>query len=527
MVMQVNNKLCVMHHSRNIFHFSKVVYFIILLPFLLSSCASLYFKPLPAPGEPFKIPDMGELPNRDHWHGFVFNGEKVGFARLQIIPIPEVQQYRVLSEAHIRIRFLGMDKRIDLKSDDIVKPDLSLVSFHCEQKMDEKPLVLDGRIAKGILRVRQKRGDEEKTTEKFLSGALYPSSLINLYPVLRGMAVGSSYRYDVYDPQTQSIVAVDQRVLSFEESAKLALEPSFKVETHIHGQRVESWINAKGETIFEMGMGGVLITYREDKEQAKRFLAEASFNKQDIIFDFSLVKTDRPISCPRSAASMKAAVWGLSGALPPLCGSQQAFSEEYADGKLTVVFLLNSTSSWKGKAAGEPLSSRDRHRYLAASHHIESDHPEIKKAAAETVKGAVPAYEKMERLVRWVSKEIKDEAVDSFSALEVLHSRKGECQAHTLLYAAMARAAGIPTKLAGGLVYMEGMGFLYHSWAESYAGRWIPVDPTFNQVGVDATHIKLVEGHDWASLLPLGRVIGQISIKIIDYSCASSHPPLK
>jgi transglutaminase-like putative cysteine protease len=89
-----------------------------------------------------------------------------------------------------------------------------------------------------------------------------------------------------------------------------------------------------------------------------------------------------------------------------------------------------------------------------------------------------------------------------------------------MLYTAMARAAGIPTKMVGGIVYMEGMGFLYHSWAESYIGRWIAVDPTFNQVGVDAAHIKLVEGHDWTSLLPLGKVVGQVKIKIKNYSCS-------
>ncbi len=44
-------------------------------------------------------------------------------------------------------------------------------------------------------------------------------------------------------------------------------------------------------------------------------------------------------------------------------------------------------------------------------------------------------------------------------------------------------------------------------------------DPTFNQVGVDATHIKLVEGRDWASFLQLGKIVGQIKVKVIDYSC--------
>ncbi|MBM4271579.1 MAG: transglutaminase domain-containing protein [Deltaproteobacteria bacterium] len=510
--------------GRKLFHFSRVVCVIVFFSFLLSSCASLYFKSVPAPGETLKIRDIGELPHRELWHGFVFNGEKVGFVHFRIVPTQESQEYRLISEAHMRIRFMGMMKQIDMKSDDIVRPDLSLVSFHYEQRMDEKPLMLEGKIVDGTLMVRQRSGDEEKTAHIVLSGMLYPSSVINLYPLLQGMAVGSRYRYHVYDPQTQSITEVNQTVHSFEESEKLSLEPSFKVETHMHGHSATSWINRKGETIFEMGMGGVLITYKEDEEQAKRFLAEASFNKKDVIFDFSLVKTDRVISCPRNAASMKVAVWGLSGALSPLRGSNQEFAEESMEGKPAAVFLLSGVSSWKRETAGEPLNSRDRYRYLAPSHHIEADHPEIKMAAGETVRGATSAHEKVERLVRWVSREIKDEAVDSFSALEVLHSRKGECQAHTMLYAAMARAAGIPTKLVGGLVYMDGMGFLYHSWAESYINGWVPVDPTFNQVGVDATHIKLVEGHDWTSLLQLGRVIGQIRIRIIDYSCASVIP---
>lgn len=508
-------------------HFSKAVCFILLLPFFLGSCASVYFKPVAAPEKRTQIENLGKLSGRDFWHGFVFNGEKVGFVHLKIDPIPATQQYRVSSEAHLRIRFLGMEKRIDIKSDEVVMPDLSLVSFHYEQKMEGKPLVLDGRVEKGILRVRQNSGGAEKTVEKVLSRVLYPSSVINFYPVLRGMGVGSTYRYDVYDPQTQSIAEVIQSVIAFEESAKLSLEPSFKVQTQMHGHRVSSWINIKGETIFETGMGGALITYREDEAQAKRFIAEASFNKKDLVFDFSLVKTDRPIDCPRSAVFMRVALWGLSGTLPLLRGPSQAFSEETIDGGPAVVFTLNGTAARKGAPPAEPLNTTDRHLYLQASHHLESDHPEIKKATAETVGGAATVHEKIERLVRWVSAEIGDEAVDSFSALEVLHRRKGECQAHTMLYTAMARAAGIPTKLAAGFVYVEGMGFLYHSWAESFSEGWVPVDPTYNQVGVDATHVKLVEGRDWTSLLQLANIIGQIRARVIDYSCANGSPPSK
>jgi hypothetical protein len=498
---------------------SKNAILAILCVILLGSCASRYFSPLPLPGEPLKVKDLGDLPYRELWQGFVFNGEKVGFVHLKIEPLLGKERYKILSEAHMRIRFLGMDKKITMKSEDVTKPDLSLVSFRYEQSIDEKTLMLDGNITDGNLNVVQRTGGDVKTTKTKLTSSLYPASVINLYPVLQGMKVGASYQYPVYDPQTQSIVDVSQRVITFEESKKLDLEPAYKLETRMLGHDVSSWINPRGETIFELGMGGVLITYRETEERAKSFLAEASLNKKDLIFDFSLIKTDKPVTCPRKAALLEASIEGISGVLSPLRGPQQEVLEKQIDGKTVMMYSIHEAVPLKERVPEASLSAQDRYLYLASSNHIESDHPEIRKVTEEAVKGAAAPREKVERLIPWVSAEVKDDAVDSFSALEVLHNRKGECQAHTMLYTAMARAAGIPTRLVGGIVYMEGMGFLYHAWAESYLNGWIAVDPTFNQVGVDATHIKLVEGHDWISLLQLGKIIGQIKVRIIRYAC--------
>ncbi len=112
---------------------------LILFAFLLSSCASRYFNPLPAPGEPFRIKDLGEFPYRELWQGFVFNGEKVGFTHLKIVPMPEVQRYKILSEARMHIRFMGMDKKITMNSDDIVRPDLTWSHSITNRKWTKSP----------------------------------------------------------------------------------------------------------------------------------------------------------------------------------------------------------------------------------------------------------------------------------------------------------------------------------------------------------------------------------------------------
>lgn len=491
--------------------------------FLAAGCAPFYFESTKPPAEPLRFASIEELPYREIWSGFVFNGEKVGFTYMNITQLPESQLFRVTSEARMRILFLGIDRKVSLKSVDIVRPDLTLVSFHYEQDIDGKLLTMDGALSEGLLRAAQKSGDEEKVIEKKIDAPLYPTSVINLYPVVKGLTVGAQYRFTVFDLQTQSVAEVSQRIITFEESKKLILEPAFRVETSLHGHEVTSWINKRGETILELGMGGVLITHKEEEEQARRYLFEASLNKKDILLDFSAVKTAAPLDCPREALAMDVKIDGLAGEIPLLQGPGQTAWEIREDGTRLAFFRIvkQQRPSPDEKLTG--LDTVQRNLYISSTHHLESNHPEIRKKALEITAGTATPRAKVERLSEWVAKEIKDEAVNSFSALEVLHSRKGECQAHTMLYTALARACGIPTRIVGGLVYMEGVGFLYHSWAESWVDGWEAVDPTFNQVPVDATHIKLVEGHDWTSILNLGKVIGRLKATVTDYRTSCSR----
>jgi hypothetical protein len=46
-----------------------------------------------------------------------------------------------------------------------------------------------------------------------------------------------------------------------------------------------------------------------------------------------------------------------------------------------------------------------------------------------------------------------------------------------------------------------------------WVGEWMDVDPTFDQVYADATHIKLSEG-DLVEQIKLLPVIGQLSIEV-------------
>jgi transglutaminase-like putative cysteine protease len=158
-------------------------------------------------------------------------------------------------------------------------------------------------------------------------------------------------------------------------------------------------------------------------------------------------------------------------------------------------------------------------RTLQPSIAVTSTDPRIRAAAAQITADATTDLEKIQHLVQWMQANIKREPMDAFSALDVLDSKRAECQGHAYLYAAFARSLGIPTRVQNGLMYSEvPQGFLYHSWNESLVnGHWLPVDPTFGQVGADATHVKLVEGESPAELLPLLDVIGKLQAQVLSF----------
>ena len=117
-------------------------------------------------------------------------------------------------------------------------------------------------------------------------------------------------------------------------------------------------------------------------------------------------------------------------------------------------------------------------------------------------------------LAQWVTRNIKAApAAGLASALNVLGARRGDCNERTVLYVALARAAGIPARPVAGLLAARGR-FYYHAWPEVYLGDWVPVDPTLGQFPADAAHLRFVIG-GFARQLELVRLIGKLRLEAL------------
>jgi Transglutaminase-like superfamily len=119
-----------------------------------------------------------------------------------------------------------------------------------------------------------------------------------------------------------------------------------------------------------------------------------------------------------------------------------------------------------------------------------------------------------ERINRWVHDSIHDRVTFGVpSALQVLDNRTGDCNEHTQLFVALARALGLPARVAAGLAYVDGK-FYYHAWPEVLLGDWVPVDPTFGQFPADAAHLRFVLG-GLARQTELLRLMGNLKIEVL------------
>jgi transglutaminase-like putative cysteine protease len=184
----------------------------------------------------------------------------------------------------------------------------------------------------------------------------------------------------------------------------------------------------------------------------------------------------------------------------------------------------------------DTISSGQRRALLSGDAFLQVDHPDIVAQARVIVSGLEAPTDKADALHDWVYSElIKSPALSIPSALEVLQNRRGDCNEHTVLYTALARAAGLPTRIAIGLVWSDDLdGFYYHAWpevlieevedgvaagADSNDGdsHWIALDPTLGQRRADATHLKLLEGgiETWTRLLPF---LGSLELEVVSTS---------
>ncbi len=447
---------------------------------------------------------------REDWMGTYFQGKKMGFTRTQTRWTE--QGIEVDATVFFQIRSKSIDQSTTIHQTTRLSPDFKLRSFSLLQEITGHRQQVEGRVEGNrlIYRVRSRGFDKEKSME-FPPDTL-PSSTFLLNLLADGLKVGQKGVLSLFLESFQMLVDLEYEVLR-QENLEYAGKPvaTFVIQQKFSGIETTLWVAQDGSVIKETTNQG-FTSFKESAEVAQKLDEPLTISN---IITMSLVKPDQPIDRSERVREIIFHLEPLrSPDLIPQDHRQKILQTEQLPDGLYRVALQVKTEAQQNRVDefGKPEPDMKYRKYLEESAQVQAQHPMIRALAREIVADTRDVWQAAKDINRWVYLNLRKELVDTVTALDALHERRGECQSHTYLFTAVARAAKIPTRIVNGLVYsQEYSGFLYHAWPEVYVGEWRALDPTFGQDVVDATHIKLTEG-DREGPLRLMEFVGKLKI---------------
>ncbi|MBK5274534.1 MAG: transglutaminase domain-containing protein [Desulfuromonadales bacterium] len=442
----------------------------------------------------------------DQWFGIYVDNERVGFYRQKISETAD--GYRIEGDGSVHMKVMGFSKEASMRETYQVAKNLTMRSFDVVQAINGVSSRVYGKAGDGVLRVKSENNGKSSEKQLKFKGELYPGPALNIFPLMRDVTRDKSYKTSTFDAEELKIKDVKISILGEEKApdGRLALKLRNNLYPFVDN---DIWVDAQGNTLYESVRDGLVITKAEDPKQLGAFVGALAVSKKDLIYDFSLVRVEPPIKDLAKLTGLTVEITGWNDAIPLLQEGGQT-ADKSGEGSIVVK---------TGSAVVLPPAkvAADREPYLNPAEKIESDAPEIVAKAQELTAGRKFTREIARTLAAWTADWLKDTVDDGGSALTSFKGRSGNCQTHARLYTALARAAGIPTRFVSGLVYQEGKGFLYHSWTESLLGdAWVAVDPTYNQLPADPTHLKFFEGNTQEDMAPIIAIIGRIRINVLE-----------
>jgi hypothetical protein len=351
----------------------------------------------------------------------------------------------------------------------------------------------------------------------------------------RNVNPGDKIKYFSYEPTLNTVVTVRAIVKEKEQvECQGKTRSLIRVETKpdkitvSKGEPIQlpgmvSWLDKDYQPVRqEMTMPGMgtIVLYRTDKATARAPVATLS--KQTDLGLTTLVSLNRAIDKPYETSK---AVFRIT--LKDDSNPGTAFAK---DDRQAIKKVKGNTFELHVKAIKEPDEDKQSQtidkEFLASCYFLDSDAVRIRNLAKRAIGEETNDWQKAKLIENWVYKNVEnDNSIAFCPASQVASKLRGDCRQHSMLAAAMCRAASVPARTAVGLIYVDdrkkGPAMGFHMWDEVWVnGQWVSIDPTFGPNSVGATHLKIAD-HSWSDtqsltpLLPVARVLGKLTIEVV------------
>jgi hypothetical protein len=269
-----------------------------------------------------------------------------------------------------------------------------------------------------------------------------------------------------------------------------------KIVSHTNQEMFVRYDAARARVIFvDMSQFELRL---ETEEQAKNGSYAAD------LFVLGMAKLDRPIGDPERIAALVLEVKGpdLAKHIAPW---PHQHVEHRADGSAVVKIGARY-------AAPVPATAAEIEEALRESVRYPIDEPRVKALAQAAIGDARTPREKVARLLRFTRNYIRPQ-LDTVGPqlLDLLDRRAGDCKSYALLFNALARTVGVPSREVAGLGYMgdDVLAFGGHVWNEVVLdGVWVPVD-------AQTLHVPMREVHLRGGLADVFTTLPKVSLRVL------------
>lgn len=440
--------------------------------------------------------------DRETWMNIFQQGQKIGYAHRQFYKTDI--GYKILESVFMQINTMGMVQDIRYKTEGNFHHNLTLSHFGFDLQSSLFRFKAWGVVKGGTLTLTTNTSGSEQKIDIPLERELHlPIGLLENLNT-ENLEPGESKTFQVFDPTTAAQRPVKVLMLTEETIPIMGRqENAKKVSIDFMGASQFAWIGKDGTILKEEGSLGIKLE-RVTKEEALQKIA--LLPNMDIA-EIASIPVTKVLQDVDQLVELKLRLDGMEEKDIFLNGGRQSLK-----GKVLTI-CRESIASLSPQKMGEKVPEEIK-AYLESSLFIQSDHPEIQAKVREIISPEDSAVVKAYKLIAWVNKNIQKRPVVSVSnALETLRNQVGDCNEHAVLYAALARAAGIPAQVEAGLVYQNGR-FYYHAWNVIYLGTWITADSLKGQLPADVTHIRFARGTE--RQIDLIRMIGKVRIEILE-----------
>ncbi len=464
---------------------------------------------------------------RESWLGIYFNGKKIGYSSLHT----ERSTYRdspalkITSKSVTHIELFGnsvsQDVTFTLFTDSSYTP--LHQDYHISSNGSAMDLTADYQPGK-ILCALKSGGGTTIREVPVPKGA----KLTGDTTVMQSVPVGHKDTFYYLNPVTVSLEKLDLDVRA-KETVKLAGKSyeALRIVASTPMGEMTSWETQDGDVLKgELPLG--MAMYTESSEVAQNLASsppafqiaggapepvKSAYLPSDLAVA-TAISVDKPIQKPRQLKSLSVEVTGISDQSHILSDNRQRggpVASKPGAYRITVTAATFDADN----APALPVKDARGVPYLKRAAFLETDDPQIQAIAHKLRAGNNNSYKVALAIHNWVHDTMKPDYTIAVpqSCVALYHNPKGVCRDYATLFAGVARAAGIPTRVVAGIVYAEGR-FFYHAWDECWLGKWVPFDATMPGAFVDATHIKFSQG-EVTEMYNVAGVVGRIKLKVL------------